>query len=251
MLAEILEVYRASRKDRDVFWNVWVARPIAAVVVLALRRTPLTPNQVTFLGFFVFLGATAVLALWQGWAGFLAAAAALEASYLFDCADGQLARLKGMTSPVGAYLDFLIDEIKALVLVAALTLRLWLRDDDVRWLLLGLCGLVVVSSATTLTTFVRRPAYAGEERAPGVQTVAPRPKHPIRLVLWLVERLAKWLVHYPSWVVWIALLDGLEAVDGAAWFLGLYLGVMLLYLGRTSLAVFVRLAHPGYYRESQ
>jgi len=248
MVSEILEVYRASRKDRDIFWNVWVARPIAAVLVLLLRATPLTPNQVTFLGFVIFLGMAAILALWQGWTGFLVAAAALEASYLFDCADGQLARLKGMTSKVGAYLDFLIDEIKALVLVAAMALRLWLRDDDPRWLLLGLGGLVLVASATTLTTFVRRPEYAGEERAPGVQVVPPVPKNPIRLALWLVERLAKWIVHYPSWFVWIALLDGLDAVDGAAWFLFIYLAVMLLYAGRTSLAVLVRLAHPGFYR---
>jgi len=249
-ISEIARVYRASRKDRDIFWNVYVARPVAAVVVVLLRPTPLTPNQVTFLGLLVFLGAAAVLALWQGWTGLLVAAGVLEASYLLDCADGQLARLKGMTSKVGAYLDFLIDEIKALLLVAACSLRLWLRDDDVRWLLAGLGGLVLVASATALTTFVRRPEYAGEEQAPGVQRVAPRPKGLFRLALWLVERLAKWIVHYPSWFVYVALADGLPGVDGAAVFLCAYLTVYLLYLGRTSLGIFVRLAHPRFYESA-
>ena len=128
LLAEVARVYRASRKKRDIFWNVYVARPLAAILVVGLRRTPLTPNQVTFLGFAVFLGAAAALAVLPGWSGVLVAAGVLEASYLLDCADGQLARLKGMTSKVGAYLDFLIDEVKALLLVAACATRLWLRD---------------------------------------------------------------------------------------------------------------------------
>ena len=61
---------------------------------------------------------------------------------MLDCADGQLARLKGTSSPVGAHLDFLMDELKAFVLVAAIAIRLWLPAHDPRWLLEGLGGLV-------------------------------------------------------------------------------------------------------------
>jgi phosphatidylglycerophosphate synthase len=41
----------------------------------------------------------------------VAAALVLELSYILDCTDGQLARLKHQTSPVGAHLDFLMDEL--------------------------------------------------------------------------------------------------------------------------------------------
>ena len=61
---------------------------------------------------------------------------------------------------MGAHLDFLMDELKAFALVAAVAVRLWLPARDPRWLLEGLAGLVVVAAAISLTTFMRRPEYA-------------------------------------------------------------------------------------------
>ena len=49
----------------------------------------------------------------------------LELSYVLDCVDGQLARLRGTSSPVGAHFDFLMDELKAFLLVGATAARLW------------------------------------------------------------------------------------------------------------------------------
>lgn len=254
LLSEVGDVYRQSRKDKDIFWNVWVARPLAAALLLILRRTPLTPNQVTFAGIAVFFAAAGVLAATPGqWIGFLVGAAVLQLSYLLDCADGQLARLKGMTSKVGAYLDFLIDEVKALLLVAALSIRAWGQhpDPDATWLLVGLAGLTLVSVATSLTTFVRRPEYAGVEQAPGKPVVdaAPSGGDPIKLAVWAVMRLLRWLVHYPSWFVYVALLDGHPDVDGAVLFLAAYLGAYALYVGKTSLSVLFKLGRPGFYRQ--
>ena len=71
VLAEIRRIYRASRKERDIFWNVYVARPVAAALVMGLARTPLTPNQVTFLGIFIFVGAAGLIAGLDGWTGLL------------------------------------------------------------------------------------------------------------------------------------------------------------------------------------
>ena len=249
-LSEAREVYRQSRKQRDVFWNVWIARPLAAVLLLGLRRTPLTPNQVTFLGLFLFFVATALLALVGSWAGFLAAIGVLQLSYLLDCADGQLARLKGMTSKVGAYLDFFVDEVKALLLVAAMAVRLWRQEADVTWLFVGLGGVTLVSVATSLTTFVRRPEYAGIEKSPGEPVVDSRPSGggPAKLVAWAVMRTLRWIVHYPSWTVYLALADGHDAIDGAVVFLFVYLGAYALYVGRTGLGVLVRLGTPAFYR---
>ena len=80
----------------------------------------------TFATLPVFLAGAAVLALLPSWGALIAGAAIIELSYVLDCADGQLARLKGTSSPVGAHLDFLMDELKAFVLVAAIAVRLWL-----------------------------------------------------------------------------------------------------------------------------
>ncbi|MGM0557326.1 MAG: CDP-alcohol phosphatidyltransferase family protein [Myxococcota bacterium] len=248
MFSEIVDIYRGSRKPEDIFWNVYVARPVAAVLVYALRRTPITPNQVTFLGAAVFIGVAAALIMMPGWAGMLVAAAILEFSYVLDCADGQLARLKNMTSDVGAYLDFLMDEFKALLLVGAFSVRVWLDTSDELWLLAGLAGMAIVSIATSLTTFTRREEYAGERIRPGES--ARRSEAPDGLLakgLWIVQRVASWLVHYPSWFVYIALLDGLNGFDGSRWFLYLFLGVYTLYVGKTGLSVLLKLGRRSFY----
>lgn len=246
---QIKQVYRASMKKRDIFWNTYVARPAAAALVFILAKTPITPNQVSFLGALVFLGVMACLAFWHHPWSMVVAAVILQLSYILDCADGQLARLTGQTSPVGAYLDFLIDEFKALGLVAACCYRLWAQTQQTLWLFVAIGGLIVVSMATSLTTFVRRPAYAGQEIKPGVQPKREIPKSLIGKILWAVESLAKWLIHYPSWFLYVALIDALTPVDGTVWFLGLFLGVYMVYTGRTGLAVFVKLASPGFYKE--
>ena len=89
----------------------------------------------------------AVLLAMPGHLGLLLGVLVLELSYVLDCVDGQLARLRGTSSPIGAHLDFLMDELKAFLLVAAIAVRLWLPGRDPRWLLEGLGGLVIVAAA--------------------------------------------------------------------------------------------------------
>ena len=97
------------------------------MLVVPLARTGITPNQVTFATLLVFAaGAARAGAACRAGARWSAGAAIIELSYVLDCADGQLARLKGTSSPVGAHLDFLMDELKAFALVAAIAVRLWL-----------------------------------------------------------------------------------------------------------------------------
>lgn len=249
--AEVRQIYIASRKPHDIFWNTWVARPLAALLVYGLKRTSVTPNQVTFLGAVAFLGCAAALIGLQGWSGMLIAAAILQFSYLLDCADGQLARIKSMTSEVGAYLDFLIDEIKALLLVGAFALRLWLIEDNALWLVVGLAGMALVSIATSLTNFVRRPEYAGRDIKPGESARRKEyiPAEPIPRAIWAVQSVAAWLVHYPSWFVYLALADGLPAFNGSRWFIYLFLGVYYLYTAKTGLGVVLKLGRASFYKD--
>ena len=247
LLEQVRQVYLGSRKKRDITWNVYVARPLAALLVYGLARTPITPNQVSFLGAWVFLGVPAALVGVRTPVGLLVAALVLQVAYVLDCADGQLARQTGKTSPVGAHLDFLIDEVKALLLVAACGVRLWLLQGHAAWLLVALCGALLVSVATSLTTFTRRPEYAGHEIMPGVQPERPWPTSLIGRLRWLAESGAKYLIHYPSWFTYVALLGALTPWDGAIAFLALFLGVYALYVARTGLAVLLKLGRPSFY----
>jgi len=246
---ELGELYRQSLKPKDIVWNLYVARPLAAFSLLFLRRSPVTPNQLSFLGLFVFFGVGATLLTWRGPWGFFVAALILQLSYVFDCADGQLARLKGQTSSVGAYLDFLIDEVKALLLVGSCAARLWLEGGDVRWLEVGIGGVALVSVATSLTTFVRREEFAGHAIEPGTDTAGPTlPTGFVRRAVWLVIKTMKLVVHYPSWITFVAIAGlTIPGFDPTLGFLVPFLIIYLLYAGRTALGVFVRLAKPSFY----
>src|SRR5215813_2294201 len=134
MIGEVADLYRQSRKPHDIVWNNYVSRPAAAFLLYFLRRTPLTPNQVTFVSLVVALGGAALMIVWLSWTGLIVAAAVLQASYVLDCVDGQLARLKSMSTPVGAHLDFLMDELKAYAVLGAVAVRLWLVKGDLYYL---------------------------------------------------------------------------------------------------------------------
>ena len=75
-----------------------------------------------------------------GHVGLVVAVIVFELSYVLDCADGMLARLRGTASPVGHLLDFLMDELKAFLLLAAVAVRLFREHGDVRFLLARACS---------------------------------------------------------------------------------------------------------------
>ncbi|HEX6837874.1 MAG TPA: CDP-alcohol phosphatidyltransferase family protein, partial [Polyangia bacterium] len=143
MLATVRDIYRQSKKKRDNFWTEWISRPPAAVLVWMLKGTRVTPNQVSFLAIAVAAGGGATLILWRTWLGLVVAGLLLQLAYVIDCVDGQLARIKSMASPVGALLDFMLDEVKAFMVIAAAAARLFLQSQDPKWLLIGLGGLFV------------------------------------------------------------------------------------------------------------
>ena len=233
-----VEVYRKTRKVPDLFWNAYVCRPIAAALVSAIQGTRITPNQITLSAVFVALGSVALLLFVPGHWGLIAAALVFEFSYVLDCADGMLARWRGVASPVGHLLDFLMDELKAFCLLAAVAVRLFLEHGDTRFLLLGLFGLVALASGIALTTFVRRPEVTGPvPPAPparaGDASLAP-PKSVLRRVIGLVEGVAKFVIHYPSYLLYVAIFGRIEL-----YFLP-YIAINALYAARAFAGVALR-----------
>lgn len=246
MFREIADIYRASKKKKDInWWTEWVCRPPAAVFVWMLQGTRVTPNQITILSALVAAGAGAMFVTLPGHLWLIAAAVVYELSFVLDCVDGQLARVRKTSSPLGHLFDFLMDEIKAMLIFGCVTVRLWRQSEDDLFLLVGLAALFALASGISMTSFMRRPEYgAPQPTADGQPAVIRRRGGAIGLVVTGLEHLARMCVHYPSYI-WLA--AAFNRIDVYFW---IYAGVNALYLARCSLVLAVRLGRFEAPRES-
>ena len=232
MWSEIATIYRASKKKQDINWfTEHVARPPAAIVVYAVRGTRITPNQITFLSAFIAAGACALFAVWPGWLGLVVAAAVFEFSFVLDCADGQLARHRKMASPLGHLLDFLMDELKAMLLFGCVAVRMWRETGDERLLLVGLGGLFCLASGIALTSFMRRPEYGAKPPSEDGQPAELKKGGPIAWIEWA----ARFVVHYPQYLWLCAIVDRIDIYFWA------YAAVNALYLAKSLASILLRL----------
>lgn len=252
MLGKAREIYLATRKKHDLLFNVYFMRPIAAGVVAIVAKTPATPNQITILNLFLFVVAAVMLAALPTYAGGLAAIAMLELSYCFDCVDGMLARHKKIASKEGHLFDFFTDEMKAVLLVSFTAVRLYrtggLGIDGAPWpagshlfLFAGIAGSVVLSSAISLTNFVRRPEISGRESTVEAHYETVKEEKPKSLpgrVMALVTTFLRFLNHYPSHIWLFAALGRFDV------FFWIYGSINLLYLGRGWLGLLLRFGRP-------
>jgi phosphatidylglycerophosphate synthase len=238
-LRDIREIYRASKKKVDInWWTEWVCRPPAAAIVYALRGTRVTPNQVTFLATLVAFGSCALFIFLPGWWGAVVAALVFEFSFVLDCVDGQLARLKKTSSPLGHHLDFLMDEIKAFFVFGAITVRLYLQTADARLLLVGLAGMACLGAGLSMTTFMRRAEYGAAQPTEDGQPAQIKARRGlVGTAVSLLEKAARVVVHYPSYILIVALVPP-GRLDLYFW---AYAGVNALYAARSFLSIFLRL----------
>jgi phosphatidylglycerophosphate synthase len=95
----------------NVYYRYQVARPI----VWLLKRTPITPNQVSFVQPFLAALAGYLVALGD-WSHLVLGALCFELRSILDCADGMLAREKNMTSPAGHAIDGVADWLGVILL---------------------------------------------------------------------------------------------------------------------------------------
>lgn len=143
------QLRRAQKTRKGVpLYLLYVNRPAGRAVAAALRRTPVTPNQLTWAGAVLTYGTLIWLAVWaQPQPGTALAGVLLAAGYVLDSADGQLARLQGSSSAYGEWLDHLLDNGRMTVMhVAAFCFLARTTDYDVVLLALG-CGIFLLASS--------------------------------------------------------------------------------------------------------
>jgi hypothetical protein len=236
----LAELYKQSLKPADSKFNLYFARPLAAPIVAICARTPITPNQITFMSTFIMILALVGLVYFDGGVGLWIGVIGIELSYIFDCVDGQLARVTGRTSEVGGLLDFMMDELKAYLLLAAITLRLyWFPhgyEEGWNWgslalmhnpwtLVGGLASVVIFASAISLTRFRRTPEYAQATGRIQLKNGQAAGEGKSGGPLWPIKMGARLISQYPTSIPFFMLFNRLDL------FLYSYTLLHLLYAG--------------------
>jgi len=155
--------YRKMSKPRAVegIGDIYLIRPLGALLAQALRHTPLTPTMVSTLA--------VAAGWWTAWlyyrsesaGGVPALAAAAALTFLLhsalDSADGQLARITGRTSGVGRIVDGFCDSLSFLAIYIAIVAAHWKRVGDYQVLmaLLGAAAAWSHSVQSSLTEYQR------------------------------------------------------------------------------------------------
>ncbi|MEV5006987.1 DUF5941 domain-containing protein [Streptomyces sp. NPDC093064] len=127
---------KSAVKARDGFFTTFCISPYSRYVARWCARRGLTPNQVTTASLLTALIAASCAATGTR-GGFVAAGVLLIASFVLDCADGQLARYSLQYSTLGAWLDATFDRAKEYAYYAGLALGAARGGDDVWALALG------------------------------------------------------------------------------------------------------------------
>ncbi|MFI6598114.1 CDP-alcohol phosphatidyltransferase family protein [Nonomuraea sp. NPDC050536] len=130
------QVRAQTYKARDAWWTVFLVDPLAGRLVRLLARTPVTPNQITWVAFLLGLGsAGCFLGADRPW--LVAGAVLYHLSFVLDCVDGKIARLKGTGTVLGGWLDYVFDRVRVLACALALTWGQFSRTGQEFYLVLG------------------------------------------------------------------------------------------------------------------
>ena len=109
-----------AKGGEDGFISKYINRPLSRRISIALSRTPLTPNHITLLSFFVGLLGAVGLATTDPLFWF-AGGILIQIASIVDGCDGEIARIKLLQSPQGAWLDTVVDRYSDLAIGLAVT----------------------------------------------------------------------------------------------------------------------------------
>lgn len=154
---------RKSGLSHDSPITRMLSRPVSRFLTRILVNTPVTPNQITLISFFV--GLISVFLFSQvGYANSVIAAILLVISTWIDGVDGEIARVKFMETDIGKKLDIYCDNIIHFLVFTAIGCGIYLKTGEVIFLYLGnLAGL-----GSLLSFFLLSPVLL-EKRSPGKQ----------------------------------------------------------------------------------
>lgn len=199
--------FRARHRGGGLFTET-VNQYIASYLAAAANRYGLSPTALTLTNLVIGLATAIVVAALAGpmAAGTVPAAAvglaalvAWQFAYSLDCADGQLARVTGRSSPAGARVDVLCDVALQVTLVSAVAAVAHAYTPDApAWLAAAFAGTWMVNLVTSVMQQGDAGASLVASTSPAVRAVKL-----IRDYGAVVTVVALVLAFAPAWTVWL------------------------------------------------
>jgi phosphatidylglycerophosphate synthase len=224
------EFYRANRGGG--LFSEAVSQRLGSRVALFAHKRRLAPTVLTVanLGLGCLVSAAVVAAaepvaagrVWA-WPVGLLALIGWQLAYALDCADGQLARVTGQSSPAGGRVDVLCDVAAQIALVAALAATAAAQIPATpAWLLAAFAGTWMVNLVTSVM-------QSGPQGASMVNS-SSLPVRVVKLVRdygAVITAAGIVLTVAPQWTIWV--IGAFTLINGG------FLGASIAFAGRESL----------------
>lgn len=165
------------QKPQDSIFSMLFTRKVSRVITFYLIKldSRVTPNKVSILSFLIAVLACVFFFYEEYWWRFFGAVL-IQLSFAFDCSDGEVSRIKNLSSKFGAWLDSVLDRFKEILMLGSMTLYWYMYEwTDPRVLVIGflaITGLLLVAylreakksswpSTRTSEVFISKNTYIG------------------------------------------------------------------------------------------
>ena len=132
---------KSLKKKTDGPISYYLNRPISTFITRLLINTNITPNQITIFSFLLSLFGSYLVSmgsyLWLAIGGFI-----VQFSSIIDGCDGEIARLKFLSTDYGAWLDRSLDRYSDGFLIMGLTINLFKNNPSVLSIVVGFLALI-------------------------------------------------------------------------------------------------------------
>ena len=109
-----------TKGSEDGYVSLRLNRPLSTRLSAHLARTGITPNQITVISFLISLVGAGLLSVGMFVTGVIGGLLVQTASVIDGC-DGEIARLKQLSSPRGAWMDTVLDRYADMAVTLAVT----------------------------------------------------------------------------------------------------------------------------------
>ena len=175
-------------KARDGIISKTLNRRISSWLSQHLVKTRITPNQITIISFVIALASAVFFGLGNRWS-LIIGGLLIQFSSIVDGCDGEIARLKGLSSAYGAWLDSVLDRFAD---AAVITGMAWGAYHQFGWIVWPLAMIALAGSLSVSYTETR---YEALFRKPLDRSKEIPAKRDVRLFLFMLGGIFNLIPH--------------------------------------------------------